>query len=271
MQDSTDDDVVEAIYDALDSGDPASAAALAQQSLESAGEDDPVLRLLWGLALLELDRPAEAVEQVARAVELDPEDPESRANLAIALFRAARFDEAEEQARRALDGDPALPDAHAVWALVLERQGRFDEADRHERLAAERDPERFPVPVRIPRSEFEAEIRLAGERLPERFRALLEQVAVTVERIPSEEILREEDPPLDPELLGLFVGVSLADGRAGGATGALPARILLFQRNLERHAHDLEDLRSEIAITLYHELGHYLGLDEQELIAIDLG
>ena len=55
------------------------------------------------------------------------------------------------------------------------------------------------------------------------------------------------------------------------SSGSLPPRILLFQRNLERQSRDLEDLRSEIAVTLYHELGHYLGLDEGELIAIDLG
>jgi predicted Zn-dependent protease with MMP-like domain len=34
---------------------------------------------------------------------------------------------------------------------------------------------------------------------------------------------------------------------------------------------DEEHLREEIAVTLYHELGHYLGLDEDELVQIDLG
>ena len=44
----------------------------------------------------------------------------------------------------------------------------------------------------------------------------------------------------------------------------LPARIFLFQRNLERHAAHSE-LAEEITVTLYHELGHYLGLDEAEV------
>jgi len=82
--------------------------------------------------------------------------------------------------------------------------------------------------------------------------------------------LFEESPPLDPELLGLFVGTPIGEEGATGS-GELPPRILLFKRNLERYATDLDELLEEITVTLYHELGHYLGLDEDELHAIDLG
>jgi predicted Zn-dependent protease with MMP-like domain len=265
-----DDDLLERIYDALDDGDPGTAADLARRALVEQQEDDPVLRLLWGVALLELDRPGEAAEHLARSVELDPDDAEAHANLALARFRSCRFAEAETAARRALELEPGLPDAHAVHALALERRGLFEEADRHEAKAADLDPERFPAPERIPRAEFEAEIVRAGARLPERFRKLLDEVAVLVEAVPPAPILFDEDPPLDPELLGLFVGVSLPERTHFDGPGGLPARILLFQRNLERHAGDLETLRSEIAITLYHELGHYLGLDEDGLDELDL-
>ena len=96
------------------------------------------------------------------------------------------------------------------------------------------------------------------------------QVAVTVEELPSDEILLDESPPLDPDqLLGLFVGIPLSDAAAGGA-GALPPRILVFKRNLERLALDIDELEEEIAVTVYHELGHYLGLDEDDLARIDL-
>jgi predicted Zn-dependent protease with MMP-like domain len=102
------------------------------------------------------------------------------------------------------------------------------------------------------------------DALPERFREHLDAVAVTVEELPSEEILRAEQPPLDPELLGLFVGTPRTEDSVFGA-GDLPARILLFQRNLERYALDEDELLDEIAVTLRHELGHYLGLDEEEI------
>lgn len=270
MSGANGDDLLERIYDALDQGDPGTAVDLARAALAIQQEDDPVLRLLWGLALLDLDRPAEAQEQLARAVELDPDDGEARANLAVALFRSGRFPDAAREARRALDAEPGLPDAHAIQALVLEREGRFDEADRHEARAAELDPDRFPRPERIPRSAFAAEILRARELLPERFRRLLDEVAVLVEPVPPDGVLFEENPPLDPELLGLFAGVPRTERNQFSGPGEMPPRILLFQRNLERHSRDADDLSREIAVTVYHELGHYLGLDEDQLGELDL-
>ena len=44
-----------------------------------------------------------------------------------------------------------------------------------------------------------------------------------------------------------------------------PSSIALFQRNLERYARDREELLDEIRVTLLHEVGHFLGLDEDQL------
>ena len=49
------------------------------------------------------------------------------------------------------------------------------------------------------------------------------------------------------------------------ASAELPPTIYLFQRNLERYAADRDHLREEIRTTLFHELGHLLGLDEDEV------
>jgi predicted Zn-dependent protease with MMP-like domain len=102
------------------------------------------------------------------------------------------------------------------------------------------------------------------DELPERFARHLEDVAVSVEDLPSEDVLQAEQPPLDPALLGLFVGTPRTE-KSVFTEGGLPPRILLFQRNLELNAVDEHELRDEIAITLRHELGHYLGLDEDEI------
>jgi predicted Zn-dependent protease with MMP-like domain len=40
---------------------------------------------------------------------------------------------------------------------------------------------------------------------------------------------------------------------------------VLYQRNLERFARDREELVEQIRITLLHEVGHFLGLDEEQL------
>jgi predicted Zn-dependent protease with MMP-like domain len=271
MSGNGEDRTVEAIYEALDRQAPDEALALAEQALASSEEEDPVVRFLAGIALLEMDQAEAAVDQLRIAVEQDPEDAEFRSNLSLALFRTCRFDEAGAEAEKAVATDPELPDAHAMLSLVLERRGKLKDADRALAVASRIDAERFPPVIRMTRAAFEDEIGRAAAELPDHFRAHLKDVAVIVEDVPPEDVLLEEDPPLDPELLGLFVGVALKDRTHAGPGGDQPPRILLFQRNLERYATDSEHLREEIAVTLYHELGHYLGLDEDELVQIDLG
>jgi predicted Zn-dependent protease with MMP-like domain len=269
--DDADLQLLESIYDALDEGESARALSLIQAALDQEELDDPVLHFLAGVALRELDRPEQAARELRRAVELDPDDAEFRANLAFALFSSCRFEEAESEARRAIESDDALPDAHCALALVLERaQSTRPSAEVAFRRAAELDPDAYPAPRRLSADAFEGQLRMASELLPERFGRLLDEVVVTVEDLPSDEILRSESVPLDPELFGLFVGVPLTERTSFSPGGELPPRVLVFQRNLERLFPDEEQLVEEIARTLYHELGHYLGMDEDELEAIGL-
>ena len=264
----TEQSIIDSIYEALDGDDPERAFALAREALTEG--DDPVLRFLGGIALSEMGRARAALDEFRRSVELDPDDHEYRSHLALAMFRDCRFDDAEAEMRRILDNDPAFSDALALRAMLLERRGRFEESDRDLTRAHESDPERFSRPTRFGRPEFEREIERAADLLPERFRKPLDEVTTLLEDLPSDEILSESDPPLDPELLGLFVGVALPDRTHFSVGGDIPPRILLFQRNLERFATTPEELRQEIAVTLFHELGHYLGLDEDALAELDL-
>jgi len=79
---------------------------------------------------------------------------------------------------------------------------------------------------------------------------------------PSRAMVREDG--LDPDLLGLFVGPTLAEG--GEGPDPLPPEILLFLDNLWDYAEgDVDVFREEVRVTYYHELGHYLGLEEGDL------
>lgn len=72
-----------------------------------------------------------------------------------------------------------------------------------------------------------------------------------------------------PDTLGLFVGEPYPDAYAGAHN--LPAQIILYLENIWEYAnHDEEFYREEITRTLLHELGHYLGLDEDDLADRDL-
>jgi predicted Zn-dependent protease with MMP-like domain len=46
---------------------------------------------------------------------------------------------------------------------------------------------------------------------------------------------------------------------------------VLYQKNLERIAARREELIEQIGTTLVHEVGHFLGLDEEELWERGLG
>lgn len=70
-------------------------------------------------------------------------------------------------------------------------------------------------------------------------------------------------------LLGLFVGEPLAHPDPEGTS--LPAQILLFVENLATYA-DFDEtvFREEVRTTYLHELGHFLGLDEDALTRREL-
>ena len=121
--------------------------------------------------------------------------------------------------------------------------------------------------MRISREEFEALVEQAVEQLPEEFREALDNVAVMVEEEPSEEDLEEvgidlDDPDAD-ELFGLYQGVPLAqrDTQYGG----LPDRVLIFRGPILRACETRREAIREIRDTVQHELGHYFGLEEDEL------
>ena len=118
--------------------------------------------------------------------------------------------------------------------------------------------------MEISRKEFEALVGEALERLPEEFAANLENVAVVVEDEPSDEDL--EAVGLDPEwdtLFGLYQGVALPD-RGLGYSG-LPDRIVIYRYPILDAFDDRKVVVAEIRKTVLHELGHYFGLEEDEI------
>jgi len=121
--------------------------------------------------------------------------------------------------------------------------------------------------VRLSREEFEALVEEALEQLPEEFRAALDNVAVMVEEEPSDEDLEEvEIDPGDPdrdELFGLYQGVPLPE--RDSFYSALPDRVLVFRGPILRCCSSRREAIREIRETVQHELGHYFGLDEDEM------
>lgn len=258
------DPAVERVEAALDAGREEEALELADAALASGEGNRLDLLFLSGDALLALGQAAAAESRFRTVLDEDPDCPSSRCWLAMALYRQCRFEEAAVECRRALEAPEPATDAYVVRGLLLEREGRFDAADEAFEDAARLDPERFRKPVRLSRTEFDRQVRLAARRLPRQFRRHLDRVPVIVEDLPRAELLVGGDGH-DPDLLGLFDGVPLPETAEFEAGSLRPNYIYLFQRNLERSARNREDLIEQISITLYHELAHYLGFEEEDM------
>ncbi len=105
----------------------------------------------------------------------------------------------------------------------------------------------------------EVEATLAQLPLPLRQRA--EALPVTVQARPNAAQCRDG---IEPDTLGLFVGNEFAFEESSSVP--LPPQIILFLENLWDQAEgDAEIFRDEVHTTYLHELGHYLGLDEEDL------
>jgi predicted Zn-dependent protease with MMP-like domain len=111
------------------------------------------------------------------------------------------------------------------------------------------------------RALAEAEVLHTIGRLPKPLQEKIRDLPVTYEPHPSGE---QERHGVEPDTLGLFVGETWAE--AGSTTMPLPGQVILFLDNLRAYArNDEASFRAEIRTTYLHELGHYLGLGEDEL------
>ena len=96
----------------------------------------------------------------------------------------------------------------------------------------------------------------------------MQNIAIVVEDEPSDELLADMDIEPPDTLLGLYQGTPLTE-RTSAYGNVLPDRVLIFQGPHERSAEDEDDLLIAIGETLIHEIGHYFGLSEEEIEAIE--
>lgn len=118
------------------------------------------------------------------------------------------------------------------------------------------------------RREFEELVRDAIEVIPADFRERLQNLEIVVEDAPTREVLEEMGMGPDDTLFGLYQGTPLTErGWAHGNT--LPDRIVIYQRPIEEACDTEDEIFDEVCLTLIHEAGHYFGLSEEEIEAIE--
>lgn len=110
------------------------------------------------------------------------------------------------------------------------------------------------------REQFVTLVEEALDSLPQKFRSRVRNVAVLVEDLPK----NQPSPPSGKLLLGIFHGVpttrkSVFDLPTG------PDYVVLYQKNIEAVCSSEAEIRKQIRLTVIHELGHYFGMDEEQL------
>ncbi|HEY9585058.1 MAG TPA: metallopeptidase family protein [Candidatus Paceibacterota bacterium] len=113
---------------------------------------------------------------------------------------------------------------------------------------------------------FEQLVSEGIEAIPPRFLAKLKNVAVVVADRPTFEQLKQNNVPKDETLLGLYEGVPLVErGEAYGGL-VLPDKITIFKLPILVEAAGNEDVvRCVVKETVWHEIAHYFGYDDEEI------
>jgi predicted Zn-dependent protease with MMP-like domain len=113
------------------------------------------------------------------------------------------------------------------------------------------------------RTEFNKVVEDVLDTLPREFRSRIRNVAVLVEDLPPNQpsSKRGQSSRL---ILGVFCGVPKTKKSVFHLpTG--PDYIVLYQKNIEAVCSTDAELREQIRRTVIHELGHYFGMDEEQL------
>ena len=135
--------------------------------------------------------------------------------------------------------------------------------------------------IRMSRREFVRLVRQAYKDVPLKIKQALANVDISVEEWPDAAVAgpgkfagnfeegEREVAGENASLFGLYVGVPLPE-RQGGEP-ELPDRIVIYRQPILQSCKNLSDARKEIRITLLHEVGHYLGMDEEDLHRLGYG
>jgi predicted Zn-dependent protease with MMP-like domain len=217
------------------------------------------------IAKLRSDDPARALAELDHAPGRLAEDAEVRLTRADLNWEVHGPEVALPLLEKLVEDIADYADARHMLGCVYEETGR--EADKVQQFSEvlRLDQTCDPAINSEEYAELEDLIVEAAEngldRLPLEWRTRLSGVPILVEGRPSEDLVEQG---FDPRALGLFEGPTHADETNAEIAG-FPTRIVLFASNLLEQTVDEEQLRSEVETTVLHEVGHYFGLDEDDL------
>ncbi len=121
----------------------------------------------------------------------------------------------------------------------------------------------------IERKMFEQLVREGIAFLPAHAKAVMKNVAFVIEKEARQGKTSEIGIKVEEVLLGLYEGVPKTE-RGSNYFGVLPDKITIFQKPIEELAgRDDKRLKKLIHEVIWHEVGHHLGFDEDEIRVLE--
>ncbi|MSU56380.1 MAG: metallopeptidase family protein [Candidatus Taylorbacteria bacterium] len=111
--------------------------------------------------------------------------------------------------------------------------------------------------------EFEMFVREGVEAIPEKFRSRITNVAFLTDEEPTAKQRAENGLVPEETLFGLYEGIPRPARGEGYGGLVLPDRITIFKRPIEEDSCTREEIRKHVIDTVWHEVAHHFGLDEE--------
>lgn len=250
-------------HTSVDHGDVRRASRLLAK-MEASSDDAEAAFGRWRLAALDEDGTA-ALKAARRGVERFPESPDLHHALGWTLLEQQQLEEAVGHLEEACFLDQDFADAWYDLAVARELSGDLAGMRQAFTEVYEIDTAPEQPPLRYSDEQISKWADRAMAALPAEVREAAKDVPVFVQDYPDAWIL--ENAPWDPRLLGLFDGPTWAELQATDSMMGVQGgpHVYLYQRNLERVCPDSRTMAEQVRITLHHEVGHFLGLDEHDL------
>jgi predicted Zn-dependent protease with MMP-like domain len=116
--------------------------------------------------------------------------------------------------------------------------------------------------------DFEEIVNAGIDAIPDKFLELMDNVAIVIEDEPSHDQIKKMKLRPGWTLFGLYEGVPQLR-RGFNYTAVLPDKITIFQKSIEQAARTPEEVKALVRDTVWHEIAHHFGMDEEEVEAAE--
>lgn len=117
---------------------------------------------------------------------------------------------------------------------------------------------------KLKRKDFEKIVVEGIKAIPEKFLQKLKNVAIVIEDEPALAQRKKLNIHSGWTLFGLYEGVPQLE-RGANYSAVLPDKITIFQKPIEEEAADEKDIKEIVKNTVWHEIAHHFGMDEDRV------